>query len=73
MKFSTRTILAAVACTTLLAATAHACPNCFAASKSQALEAYYVSIAFMGMIPFGMVAGLALWLRRKRNQKHFKF
>ncbi|MEK7726895.1 MAG: hypothetical protein AAB354_00715 [candidate division KSB1 bacterium] len=68
MKLSNRIIFFTIAAMALLAATAHACPNCFASSKAQALEAYYVSIAFMGMMPFGMVAGLVLWLKRKQSR-----
>jgi len=57
--------LISIAVMLFLTTAAHACPNCFASSKAQALQAYYVSIAFMALIPFGMVAGLVLWLRGK--------
>lgn len=60
-------ITAIVAYSFLLAATAEACPNCFASSNTQALQAYYVSIAFMALIPFGLVAGIVLWLRRQQQ------
>lgn len=47
---------------------AHACPNCFASSNTQALQAYYVSIGFMALAPFAMVGGVIFWLRRKHRQ-----
>lgn len=45
-----------------------ACPSCFASSKANALQAYYVSVAFMVVLPFGMVGGVIFWLRRKQQQ-----
>lgn len=65
MKSISRYMLRAFVIVSLLANAAHACPNCFASSKSQALEAYYVSILFMALIPFGMVAALFFWLRHR--------
>jgi hypothetical protein len=45
-----------------------ACPKCFAAIGKQVLNAYYVSIAFMMFIPFGIVGGIVIWLYRTRRK-----
>jgi amino acid transporter len=48
--------------------TAHACPSCFASSKTSALQAYYVSIGFMALLPLAMIGAAFVWLRRKQRQ-----
>ncbi len=51
-----------------LASATHACPSCFASSKAQALQAYYASVVFMALLPFGLVAGVLFWLRKRLQQ-----
>jgi hypothetical protein len=45
------------------------CPKCFGASAQQVLNAYYVSIAFMALIPVGIIGGILTWLQRQ-NRRH---
>lgn len=45
-----------------------ACPKCFAATAKQVLNAYYVSVAFMSLIPFGIIGVILAWLRRQSRQ-----
>jgi len=41
------------------------CPKCFGASAKQVLNAYYVSIAFMALIPVGIIGAILTWLHRQ--------
>ncbi|MCG3121308.1 MAG: hypothetical protein ALAOOOJD_04347 [bacterium] len=45
-----------------------ACPKCFAATAKPVLNAYYVSIAFMSLIPVGIVGAILTWLHRQNRQ-----
>ena len=45
-----------------LPAVSHACPNCYASSSKPVLDAYYLSIAFLILIPFGIVGSMLAWL-----------
>ena len=42
-----------------------ACPKCFAAAGQKVLNAYYVSIAFLGLIPFGIIGTILVWIHRQ--------
>lgn len=46
-----------------------ACPKCFGASAKQVLNAYYVSIAFMALIPVGIIGGILTWLQRQNRRQ----
>jgi hypothetical protein len=46
-----------------------ACPKCFAATGKQILNAYYVSIAFMALIPFGIVGAVLSWIYRQNRSR----
>jgi hypothetical protein len=54
----------------LIPAFGQACPKCFASTSKQVLHAYYISIAFMGLIPFGIVGSILGWLLFKQRQIH---
>jgi predicted lysophospholipase L1 biosynthesis ABC-type transport system permease subunit len=45
-----------------------ACPKCFGASAQQVLNAYYVSIAFMALIPVGIIGGVLTWIHRQSRR-----
>jgi hypothetical protein len=47
-----------------------ACPKCFASTTKQVLNAYYVSIAFMAVIPFGIIGSVLMWIYRQRRRQH---
>ncbi|MDZ7362564.1 MAG: hypothetical protein ONB46_17850 [candidate division KSB1 bacterium] len=47
-----------------------ACPKCFAATGKQILNAYYVSIAFLALIPFGIVGAILSWIYRQSRRRH---
>jgi hypothetical protein len=53
----------------LLPAVSEACPKCFAATGKQALNAYYVSIAFMSLIPFGIIGAVLTWIYRQTHPR----
>lgn len=38
------------------------CPKCFASANGQVLHAYYASVLFMALIPFGLVGSVLAWL-----------
>jgi hypothetical protein len=42
-----------------------ACPKCFAATGKQVLNAYYASIAFMSLIPLGIIGAVLTWIYRQ--------
>jgi hypothetical protein len=42
-----------------------ACPKCFSAAGQKVLNAYYVSIAFLGLIPFGIIGAILVWIHRQ--------
>jgi hypothetical protein len=46
----------------LLPGMADACPKCFASTGKQVLDAYYLSIAFMSLIPLGIVGAILTWI-----------
>jgi len=45
-----------------------ACPKCFGASAQQVLNAYYLSIAFMALIPFGIIGAILTWIQRQSRR-----
>jgi hypothetical protein len=45
-----------------------ACPKCFASTAKQVLNAYYVSIAFMVLIPFGIIGSILAWIHRQHRR-----
>lgn len=47
-----------------------ACPKCFGASAKQVLNAYYVSIAFMALIPMGIIGAITRWISRQAKMQH---
>lgn len=52
----------------LAPATALACPQCYAASNGRVLVTYYLSAAFLSLLPFavvGTVAAVALRMKRR--------
>jgi hypothetical protein len=52
--------------TALQPALAAACPACFSAVNERVLETYYLTAAFMSVLPLVIAAAFALWLRRHR-------
>ena len=59
----------AIAPVTLIAlndATAFGCAACFGASSSGALRAYYISTILLSTMPFVLIAGFVILLRRYR-------
>ncbi len=49
----------------LLPRLACACPACFAASSERVLPSYYLTGAFMTLVPVVIVGLLARWLRQR--------
>jgi hypothetical protein len=47
----------------LAATPAHACPACFSASGPAVLTTYLLTGGLMTLLPLGIVAVLALWVR----------
>jgi len=47
----------------LAAAPAHACPACFSASGPGVLATYVLTAGLMTLLPLGIVAVFAVWLR----------
>jgi hypothetical protein len=43
---------------------AHACAMCFSGSE-ESRKAFFVTAAFLTLLPLGMVAGAATWLRSR--------
>ena len=43
---------------------ADACPVCFSA-KEETRVAFYISTAFLSLLPLSLVGGIILWIRRK--------
>lgn len=43
---------------------ADACPVCFSA-KEETRVAFYLSTAFLSLLPLSMIAGVILWIRGK--------
>jgi hypothetical protein len=56
----------------LLPAVIEACPKCFAATGKQVLNAYYVSIAFMSLIPLGIIGAVLTWIYRQSHSQRMK-
>jgi hypothetical protein len=54
----------------LLPGLAEACPKCFAAAGKQVLNAYYASIAFMSLIPLGIIGAVLIWIHRQTHPRH---
>ncbi len=48
---------------------ATACPNCFSSASEKVLHTYYISAAFLSLLPFSVVALVSIWLYRQR--RHF--
>jgi hypothetical protein len=53
----------------LAPAVGQTCPKCLASTSKQVLHAYYVSFAFMALIPFGIVGSILAWLYFRMRQK----
>jgi hypothetical protein len=49
--------------------TLEACPQCFVSSDNQVLNAYYVSVLFMALVPFGIVGSILAWLFIQKRRK----
>jgi hypothetical protein len=45
-----------------------ACPKCFASTSPHVLYAYYVSVAFMALLPLGIVGSIVTWLHFQKRQ-----
>lgn len=56
----------------LLPAVIEACPKCFASTGKQVLNAYYVSIAFMSLIPLGIIGAVLTWIYRQTHSQRLK-
>jgi hypothetical protein len=54
----------------LLPTVGEACPKCFAATGKQVLNAYYVSIAFMALVPFSIIGAILAWIYRQTHPRH---
>lgn len=59
--FTTLAVLAALAGP----ATALACPACATAAPERSRKAFVNSTVFLSLMPLGMIAGAALWIRRR--------
>ena len=46
---------------------AHACPMCFS-GPAESRRAFFVTAAFLTLLPLGMVAGTMAWLRGKARR-----
>lgn len=55
-------ILGTVAGLFLAPTVGQTCPKCFASSDTSVLHAYYISILFMTLIPFGIVGSILAWV-----------
>lgn len=64
MPRTARLLAAAALAVTLHPAAALACPACYAALGSRLLETYYLSTAFLSLLPFAVVATLLGVARR---------
>jgi hypothetical protein len=59
-----RLVLLATAVAWLAAPEAAACPYCMSGTD-ETREAYYATTALLAVLPFAVVAALALWLRAR--------
>jgi hypothetical protein len=57
-------VLVAVAAILAAPDTAHACAMCFSGPE-ESRRAFFVTAAFLTLLPLGMVAGATAWLRGK--------
>lgn len=60
--------LGALVATMLLSVVAGACPVCFQAQNEENRIAFIVTTVFLSLLPFGLVGGLILWVRRRARQ-----
>jgi len=65
-----KTWLALLAAIVLLALpeTGHACSVCFSGRSDESRAAFLLTTLFMTGTPLALIAGAALWLRRRANQ-----
>jgi len=61
-------VAAAAVALLLLPALATACPTCFASTSKEVLQSYYVSVAGLSLLPFGLVACISIWLKKQKNK-----
>ena len=54
---------AALVATLCIASPALACPLCFAASNRAVLHAFYLTTVMLGLLPLGVLGGLAIFIR----------
>ena len=55
----------AAAFVALLPGAAVACPVCFSAADQRVLDAYYLSAAVMGSLPFLVIGAMGVWLHQR--------
>ena len=60
-------MLAAVAAIAAMPDVAHACAMCFSGSE-ESRRAFFVTAAFLTLLPLGMVAGATTWLRSRARR-----
>jgi hypothetical protein len=60
--------IALAAAAVLVPGVAAACPVCFSAANPQVLETYYFTVSLMTFLPFAMIGGLVVWLRRRARE-----
>lgn len=73
MKYAIRPlfwVLAAISLLLVLPKLGQACPTCFASTSKEVLQSYYVSVAGLSLLPFGIVGFISLWLKRQKSQGH---
>ena len=62
--FTVLALAAAILSLAALPSDAYACAMCFSGSE-ESRKAFFVTAAFMTLLPLGMVAGATTWLRSK--------
>jgi len=65
---SLRAGLATVVGTLLSTTVASACPVCFQAQNDENRIAFIATTVFLSLLPFALVGGLVVWVRRKARQ-----
>lgn len=58
--------LLAASCAWLPAPAAQACPVCFSQVNENVLQTYYLTAAFMTLLPAAIVAAIGAWVYRRR-------
>jgi hypothetical protein len=54
----------------LLPSLGASCPKCYSAAGQQVLNAYYLSIAFMSLIPLGIIGAILIWIYRQTRHQY---